>query len=111
MGLDALHRGVLRCIDRADAAVRYVAPFERDVLHADERDVIDVRTASLNQSWILAALHPLADEFRQERCGRHGSAPRRVRRALNGVDDVLIAGAPAEIAGDAFANLALGRLR
>ena len=30
---------------------------------------------------------------------------------LDGVDDVLIAGAAAEIAGDAFANLAIGRRR
>ena len=30
---------------------------------------------------------------------------------LDGVDDVLVAGAAAEIAGDALADLALGRLR
>ena len=30
---------------------------------------------------------------------------------LNGVDDVLVAGAAAEVAGDAFADLALGRRR
>ena len=34
-----------------------------------------------------------------------------VRRVLDGVDDVLVAGAAAEVAGDALPDLLLGRLR
>ena len=33
------------------------------------------------------------------------------RGVLDGVDDVLVAGAAAEVTGDAFADLLLGRLR
>ena len=72
-------------------------------------DVVDVGAAALDQARVLAPLDALADELRQDGSGGHGLP--LVRSVLNGVDDVLVAGAAAEIAGDAFADLALGRRR
>ena len=90
--------------------MRDVAALERQVLHADERDVVDVGAAALNEARILAPLDALADELRQD--GRSSAmAYLLARGVLNGVDDVLVAGAAAEVAGDAFADLALGRRR
>ena len=88
-----------------DAAVRDVAALEREVLHADDLDVVDVGAAALDQARVLAALDALADELRQDGSAWPWSTslPRGV---LNGVDDVLVAGAAAEVAGDALADLA-----
>ena len=89
--------------------MRDVAALEREVLHADELDVVDVGAAALDEARVLAALDALADELRQN--GRCGHGLPLARGVLNGVDDVLVAGAAAEVAGDALADLALGRLR
>jgi hypothetical protein len=43
--------------------VRDVAALECDVLHADERDVVDVSAAAANQTGILAAFGARADEL------------------------------------------------
>ena len=66
-GFDALHRLRGAGVDRADASVRDVAALERQVLHADERDIVDIGAAALNEARILAALDALADELRQHR--------------------------------------------
>src|SRR5207248_1282716 len=72
-------------------------------------DVVHVGGASLDEPRVLAALHALAHELRQDRSGGHGLS--FARSVLYGVDDVLVAGAPAEVTGDAFADLLLRRLR
>ena len=66
-GFDAVHRLRGAGVDGADAAVRDVAALERQVLHADERDIVDVGAAALNETRILASLGALADELRQDR--------------------------------------------
>jgi hypothetical protein len=51
-------------IDRADASVRDVTALEHDVLHADQRNIVDVGTAAANEARILAPLGALANELR-----------------------------------------------
>ena len=106
---DAVHRLRGARVDGADTAVRDVAALERQVLHADEGDVVDVGAAALNETRVLAPLDALAHELRQH--GRRGHGLPLVGGVLNGVDDVLVAGAAAEVAGDALADLALRRRR
>ena len=43
--------------------MRDVAALEREVLHAGDLDVVDVRAASLDQARILAALDALPTSF------------------------------------------------
>ena len=62
---DAFHRLGGAGIDRADASVRDVASLERQMLHADEGDVVDVGAAASNQARILAPLDACANELRQ----------------------------------------------
>src|SRR5262245_53152578 len=95
--LDAVHGRRGAGVDRTDLSMRDITALEREVLHADERDVVNIGSAPLNESRIFAALDTLAYELRQYGSGRHG-LPRLARRALNRVDDVLVAGAAAEIA-------------
>ena len=90
-----------------DAAVRDVAALEGQVQHAGELDVVDVGAAPLDQARVLAALDALADQLRQN--GSRGHGYLLLRGVLDGVDDVLVAGAAAEVAGDALADLLLGR--
>ena len=112
---DAVHLLGGAGVDRRDRAVRDVAALERQVLHAGDLEVVDVGAAALDQARVLAALDALADQLRQNGSrSRHGylaAFRRRVRGVLNGVDDVLVAGAAAEVAGDALANLLLARRR
>ena len=63
--LDAVHRLRGAGVDRADASVRDVAPFERQMLHADEGDVVDVGASALDETRVLAPLDALAHELRQ----------------------------------------------
>ncbi len=70
--LDAVHRLGGAGVDRADAAVRDVAALEREVLHAGDLDVVHVGGAPLNQARVLATLHALANELRQDRSDGHG---------------------------------------
>src|SRR6185503_2436894 len=97
-------------VDRGNPGMREVAALEREMLHTDERDVVDVSATALNQPRILAPLDPLADEFGQYRSRRHG-LPLLPSRALNRVDDVLVTGAAAEIPGDALADFLFRWLR
>ena len=115
-GFDAIHLLGGAGIDRGDLAVRDVAALEREVQHAGHLEIIDVGAEALDQARVLAALDALADQFRKNRCGGgHGYlaclSAAVFRGVLNGVDDVLIAGAAAEVAGDAVANLLLARRR
>ena len=71
-GFDAVHGGRCAGIDGADLSVSDVAAFEREMLHPDQRDVVHVGSATLNESGVFAALHALAYELRQYRSGRHG---------------------------------------
>ena len=77
-GVDSLDPGH-RCrgagVDRPDACVCEVAAFERQMLHANERDVVDVGASTLDETRIFATLDALADEFWQDRSGRHGHLP------------------------------------
>src|SRR5215203_1243430 len=59
-------------VDRADAAMRDVAPLERHMLHARDLHVVHVRAAPLNEARILAALDTLAHELRKHGRGGHG---------------------------------------
>ena len=52
--------------------MRDVAPLERQVEHADDLDVVDIGAPPLNQARVLAALHTLADELRQDDRYGHG---------------------------------------
>ena len=94
-------------VDRLDLAVRDVAALERHVQHAGDLDVVDVGAAALDEARIFAALDALADELRQDGSATAMIVTSCLRGVLNGVDDVLVAGAAAEVAGDAFANLLL----
>ena len=62
-GFDAVHGLGGAGIDGTDACVRDVTPLEGDVLHADERDVVDVGGAALNEPRIFAALDAFANEL------------------------------------------------
>src|SRR5688572_32366975 len=62
---DALHGFRGTRVDRDDASVSNIAALEDDVLHPDQRDVVDVGAASLDQAWIFAAFDALADELWQ----------------------------------------------
>src|SRR5262245_12466801 len=104
---DALHRLRRARVDRQDAAVRDLATLERQVLHADNLDVVDVGGAPLDQTWILAAFDSLAYELWQHRRYSHGLP--LVRGVLDGVDDVLVTRAAAEVPYDALANFPLIR--
>ena len=107
--LDTLHRLGGAGVDRRDAAVGDVAALEGQVLHAGDLQVVDVGASTLDEARILAALDALADELGQDGCGGHGLSLRA--RAHDRVDDVLVAGAAAEIAGDALADLVLRSAR
>ena len=69
---DPVHRRGGLGVDLSDLAVRDIAALEGDVLHADQRDIVHVGRAPLDQAGIFAALDALSDEFRQHRRGRHG---------------------------------------
>src|SRR6185436_1660042 len=71
--------------------------------------VVDVGALALDEARVFAALDARAYQLRQNRRCRHGLPLPRGR--LNRVDDVLVAGAAAEVAGDALADLGFGRLR
>src|SRR4051812_567491 len=96
--------------------MRNVAALEREVLQAGDLDIVDIGGAALNQARIFAPLDARTDELRENGSNAHRLLPSRgagrgVRGVLDGVHDVLIAGAAAEIARDALANLVLARLR
>src|SRR3954463_10270569 len=96
--------------------MRDVAALEGQVQQAGDLDVVDIRRAALNQAWIFTALDARADELRENGSDGHRllpsrSAGRRARCVLDRVDDVLIAGAAAEVARDALADVVLARLR
>src|SRR6185436_1062487 len=78
---DAVHGGRCAGIDRADRSVRDIAAFERQVLHADERDVVDIGAASLDEARIFATLDALAYELGQYGSSRHCITSFRSRRA------------------------------
>jgi hypothetical protein len=68
--LDTLHPLGGGGVDRTNPSVRDVAALEREMLHADERDVVDEGRAASDETGILAALDAFADELRQD--GRRG---------------------------------------
>ena len=78
--LDAVERLRGARVDGQDAAVRDVAASERQVLQAGDLDVVDVGAAALDEPWILAPPHALADELGQD-CRRCHGLPARVRSA------------------------------
>src|SRR5262249_7879146 len=108
-GFDPVHCGSGTGVDRADLCVGDVTSLEREMLHADEGDVVDVGATPLNQARIFASLDALSHELRQYGSRRHG-LPLLAGGALNGVHDVLVAGAATEIARDPFADFLLTRL-
>src|SRR5262249_49533940 len=70
--LDTFHGPRGARVDGADAAMRHIAPFERQVLHPDDLHVIDVGGPALNEARILAAPDALAYELRQYGSRHHG---------------------------------------
>ncbi len=83
---------------------------ERDVLHARQRDVGDVAAAAGDEARIFLGAALLADVAEVVRVGdvAHAHFARFAEprgRELDRVDDLLIAGAAAEVAADRFADL------
>ena len=121
-GEDAGHRGGLGRVDLLDAGVGVRRAGEVAVEHAGQLQVVDVVALALDEADVLDALalaaHALELRRRVRRrwgscrsfCGlleRHAVELRGGE--LNGLDDVLIAGAAAEVAGDAEADFLLRR--
>ena len=61
---DAVHGLRGAGVDRPDASVRDIASLERQMLHADEGDVVDVGAGASNEARILAPLDALTNELR-----------------------------------------------
>ena len=70
-GLYALNRFRSADIDCDDTTVRHVTALEGEVLHADQRHIIDIGGAALNQPRIFPALDALAYELWQYGRRRH----------------------------------------
>ena len=104
----ALPGAGLRGVDAHDPARRVVAAHEGGVEHAVELHVVGVGREAADEARILAALDALADVDRLH--GLHCFAPGEARRVLHGVDDVLVAGATAEVALEAVADLFVARI-
>ena len=71
--------------------------------HARQFDIVDEQRLPGQQPLVLVAL-----DRRAEKSRRHGSSPHRLGRRHHGIDDILIAGAAAEIAGQRLAHLVFG---
>ena len=69
--LDPVHRGGRVGIDRPDAAVRNVAPHEREMPQAVNLHVVDIGAPPADEPRILAPLDALADQLGQDRCRVH----------------------------------------
>src|SRR4030095_11148316 len=65
---DAVHRLRGARVERHAPSMRHVSALERQMLHAGDLDVVNVRAQALDQTRVLAALDALAHQFRQ-----HGS--------------------------------------
>src|SRR5262249_52237058 len=102
--LDSIHRLGRAGVDRRDAAMCDITSLECQMLHAGDFDVVDVGGAPLDETGVLTSFYPLAYELWQHRRHGHGLP---LGGVLDGVDDVLVAGAAAEIPHNALANLAL----
>ena len=105
-------------VDVEDPGVRVRAAHERRRQRA-VAEVVEVAPVAAQQPGVLAALHPAAEQRgRRDRLlldrlldGGHGRASRAssAARSTDG-HDVLVAGAPAQVAGDRLAGLVLGRV-
>ena len=119
----ARHLQRLGGVDLLDAGVGILRAHEVAEQHAGQLQVVDVVALALREADVLHPL-PLAAHafelgfalFAREGCRGHSAASLRGagahlrRRVLNGLDDVLVARAPAQVAGDAEADLLLARV-
>ena len=80
--------------------MRDIAAQERRVQHAGQFDIVDEQRLAGQESCVLIAFDRRAKAAR-----RHGVSPAAFGGLQHGLDDVLIAGATAEIAGQCFAYL------
>ena len=85
-------------VDRTKPRVRVIAPQERRVHHPRQLDVVHEQRAAREQSRVLVA------------AGR-AYRDRSVMSEADAPNDVGVAGAPAEMSGEGFANLVVGRGR
>ena len=100
----------VRLVDVLDARVRIRAVHEREIEHVGQDDVVEIAAATANEARIFLALHRDADRVSlgvfdrllmlTHRGRRLGG--KFVGRLLHRLDDVLIAGATAEIPGRAL---------
>src|SRR5215813_4650996 len=103
-----------RRVDSLDARVSVRAAHECRVRHARKLQVIDVAAPAGDEAWILATLDRLPE---QSLCGggSHGLPLLPGRHVLSGpldrLDDVVIAGAPAEVALELVPDLVFARVR
>ena len=110
-GDDAGERGGFRDIDGPDVGRAVRAADDDGVVHAGHLDVFDVSGGAGDEARIFAAADALADElFDLGNGGGHGLRSCLCRGA-DRVDDVLIAGAAAEIAVEPFADFRVGGMR
>ena len=109
----------LRGVDLHDLRVGVRAAHDVQVQHARELDVVDVVALAADEARILLALHRVAHAADFGDVGRLRSPWRASlplqrqlrRRVLDGLDDVDVAGAAAQVAGDRLADLVLARVR
>src|SRR5216117_1336619 len=116
-GEDRDHAGVrlrLGDVDLADLRVRVWAAHERRIGHAGQLEVVGVVTPARDESRILATLDGFAEQARVGR-GGHGAPSLRfghvLRSPLDRLHDVVVAGAPAQVAFELVADLLLRRFR
>src|SRR5262245_65094771 len=76
-GFDAIHLRGRAGIDRRDASVPDVGALEREMLHAGDLDVVDVRAETLNQARVFTAL-----DARANRSEEHTSELQSLRQLV-----------------------------
>ncbi len=88
-------------IDLVDSRMCHLAAQQRGVQHARQFDVVDEQGLAGEEPAVLVAL----DRFAEGAGGHLASAPHPFRRRHHGIDDVLVTGAAAQIAGQRLAHL------
>ncbi len=120
-----------RRVDRDDPGVRVRAAQDRAVQHAGQVDVVDVVAPAAQEPDVLLARHAAepdrvaggAERYRVVRCRSHAVAPCSIvssivftavrvgGRPLDGLHDVVVAGAAAQLPREPVADLLLGGVR
>src|SRR5690606_11013393 len=126
---DARHGKRLGGVELGDARMSVRAPQDVEVEHPWEFDVVDVRSLAADEARVLLALdrvaeptdcctlsgsHRLVLPSTSRHAGRRRGFVRLLHllgRVLDRLDDVHVAGAPAEVAGDRLPDLRFRRVR